>query len=130
MKKSKIIIVISLCLVIALFVSSYLVYNSLFPLAPPIEVPDRNQIISVTYILPDGTITENEYDMDFAPKVDVLAYLEHARPTRIMSVNDSPDVADYYTISYVCVEKTYTYYLYESNGKNYAEIPYVGVYEV
>ena len=130
MKKSKFIIIASCVFVIALFVSAYLVYDRIFPKAPTVEVPDKNLIISMTWVLPDGTITESEYDAAFLPRFDFLARLEHAIPTRIMSANDVPDASEYYTISYVCEDKTYTYYMYETNGTIYAEIPYVGVYKI
>lgn len=133
MKKSKIIIILSLCFVIGLVVSACLVYNRLFPMAPPIDVPHIDEDMTIVWEYPDGTRTENTivdaiYIADGHKRF--LSKLSHSEPTRILSVNDRPNVAEYYVLSYICEDKTYTYYIYESKGKYYAEIPYVGVYEL
>ena len=133
MKKSKILIIASLIFVISIFVSCFLIYNSIFPKAPPIDVPHIDEDMTIIWENPDGTRTE-ETVVDAIYIADghkrFLSKLSNAEPTRIMSVNDYPDVAEYYKLSYICEDKAYTYFIYESNGALYAEIPYVGVYEL
>ncbi len=133
MRKSKIFVLVSLCLIIALFVSFFGIYNWIFPKAPPIEVPEPYQDMTIVQISPDGT--RSEYFVDGSLIVadghlSFLMLLENAEPTRIMSVNDYPEVPKFHTVSYICKDKTYTYYIYEDNGITYVEIPYVGVYEL
>lgn len=125
MKKSKIFIIVSLCFIIALIVSGYLIYTSLFPMAEQIESPHPDTILS--FSVKDNS--NNELSVD-----NVYSFYDcllNSKPTRIMSVNDYPDARPYYEV-YITTDdnKVYRYYLYHSNGKDYIEIPYVGVYEI
>lgn len=130
MKKSKIFIIVSLVFIISIFISCYLIYNSLFPKAPPIELPSLDQDIKMIFEYPDGTVDEILHENTFTGHSRFLGNLMRAKPTRIMSVNDYPAGEEYTKISFVCSDKTYTYYLYEKNGTTYVEVPYEGVYVI
>ena len=130
MKKSKIIIISCLIFVVLLFASAYLIYDSLFPKASPIDIPDLEQEQSIIVEIPDGTSYEDKHDGVLDTHRCILHKIQWARPTRIMSVNDYPTGEEYTKISCVCSDKTYTYYLYEKNGTTYLEVPYEGVYIV
>ena len=130
MKKSKIIVISCLIFVVLLFVSAYLIYDSLFPKAPPIEFPSLDQDIKMIFEYPDGTVEEILHESTFTGHSGFHDHLMRAKPTRIMSVNDYPAGEEYTKISFVCSYKTYTYYLYEKNGTTYIEVPYEGVYIV
>lgn len=123
MKKSRIFIIASLVLVISLFVSCFLIYNSIFPKAPPIASPHPDTVLSF----------EVKDNSDVLYSVSLLSFYDvllDAEPTRIMSVNDYPDTQYYYEVSIVAEGRHYRYFLYSSNGKDYIEMPYVGVYEI
>ncbi len=124
MRKSKIFILVSLCLIIALFVSFYGIYNRIFPKAPPIEPPHPDTILSVT------VKNHNEEKMNLD---DIYAFYDlilNSEPTRIMSTNDYPDTRPYYEVSISTENSYYRYFLYSSGGRDYIEIPYIGVYEI
>ena len=129
MRKSKIIVISCLIFVVLLYVSAYLIYDRLFPKAPPIDVPDFDQDMTIIVELSDGTYYEHTHGVLDTHRC-YLDKIHWAKPTRIMSVNDYPAGEDYTKISCVCSDKTYTYYLYEKNGTTYVEIPYEGVYIV
>ena len=130
MNKSKIIVVSCLIFVVLLYFSAYLIYNSLFPKAPSIELPSLDQDIKMIFEYPDGTVDEILHESTFTGHSGFYNNLMRAKPTRIMSVNDYPAGEEYTKISYECSDKTYTYFLYEKNGTTYVEIPYVGVYVI
>lgn len=124
MKKSKIFVLAVLFLFVIAFAFGYFVYDSLFPLSKQIESPHPDTVLS--YSAKDSNNTA--YMIDIYTFYD---FILNAKPTRIMSVNDYPDVRPYYE---VCVSATdnrfYRYFLYSSNGNDYIESPYVGVYEI
>ena len=123
MKKSKIVIIVSSVAIIALFISCYLIYNSLFPIAPPIVSPHPDTVQSFEVKDDSG----NTYSVDL---LSFYCFLLDSEPTRIMSANDYPDTRPYYEVSISNSERFYRYYLYTSGGQDYIEIPYVGVYEI
>ena len=125
MKKSNILIIASLCLVIGLVVSCYLAYDALFPMAEPVESPHPDTIL--LFSVKDNN--NNEFNVDnFYSFYDCLL---NAKSTRIMSANDYPDTRPYYQVCIIAGDnRVYRYYLYQSNGKDYLEVPYVGVYEI
>ena len=130
MIKSRIIVISWLIFVVLLFFSAYLVYDRLFPKAPPIDVPDFDRELTIIVELPNGSSYEDRHDGVLDTHRCYLDKIRLARPTRIMSVNDYPTGEDYTKISCVCSDKTYTYYLYEKNGTTYVEVPYEGVYTI
>lgn len=122
--KSKIFIIIVLLLFAALLVGAYLAYDTLFPVAKQIESPHPDTVLS--FSVKDNS--EKQYSIDINRFYDVIL---NSEPTRIMSVNDYPDTRPYYEVSISASDdRYYRYYLYSSNGKDYIEIPYFGVYEI
>ena len=123
MKKSKILIIVSSIFVVSIFVSCFLIYNSIFPKAPPIESPHPDTVLSFEV----KDYSDISYSVSLLSFYDVLL---DAEPTRIMSVNDYPDTQYYYEINIATESRNYRYFLYTSSGKDYIEMPYVGVYEI
>ena len=105
MKKKNTIVAITF-IFITVIVSGYYVYNNLCPVAKPIQHPPISGI-------------------DF---VRIATYISNSKPTRIMSVNDSPIIRPYYKIAVLTEIKTFNYYVYKNNNKVYIESPYEGVY--
>ena len=130
MKKSKIIVISALIFVVLLFISVYLVYNSLFPKARPIVVPDFDQYMTIIVEDSHGTFYDEHTHGVLDSHRCILDKIYFSKPTRIMSVNDYPAGEEYIKVSCVCNDRTYTYYLYEKNGTTYVEVPYEGVYIV
>ena len=93
----KIIIPIIIVVILAgLILGGYLLIDSLFPKADPINVPSASSVVSMTV-----KKNENRNDGDLREianaEVDrVLSKLSEAEPTRKISVQDSPDAKTYY----------------------------------
>ena len=127
----KIIIPIVVVVILAvLILGGYLIIDSLFPKAAPINVPSTNSVVSMTV-----KKNENRNDGDLREiandDVDsILSKLSEAEPTRKMSVQDSPDAKTYYEIAAKTDERTHYFYVYFDNGTCYVEIPYEGIYIV
>ena len=100
------------------------VLQSMFPVAPPVECPNVEEIISAS--------AGQNYDADVAVGMaEIQVWLDHIReaePTREWSVNDYPAVKSYYTIQIQARDRSYHYYIYTENGQVYVEAPYTGIY--
>lgn len=125
----KIIIPIIVVVVIAgLIGGGYLVVDSLFPKANPINVPSASSVVSITVVKNEMREVGELREISSADSEGILSQLSNAEPTRKMSVQDSPDAQTYYEIAVETSERTHYYYVYFENGTCYVEIPYEGVY--
>ena len=128
--KKIIIPIIVVVAIVALIGGGYLVMDSLFPKADPINVPSASSVVSIMV-----KKNENRNDGDLREIVSadidsILSRLAEAEPTRKMSVQDSPDAQTYYEIAVKTNERTHYFYLYFESGTCYVEIPYEGIYTV
>ena len=112
--------IILIIVAVVLVVSGYALVNRLFPKAPPLQILE-NGIISVSA---DGKeLTDKE-------KSDVIEALSKAKPTRRMSVNDTPTVQPYSVIVLTTKDRQYICFVYSEYGREYMEIPYEGIYSL
>ena len=125
----KIIIPIIVVVVIAALIGgSYLLIDSLFPKADPINIPSASSVVSMT-VIKNASRQNGEQKAIASTDIDgILSLLSEAEPTRKMSVQDSPDAKTYYEIAVKTDERTYYFYAYEEGGIYYIEIPYEGIY--
>ena len=107
-------------------VAVYSVYNGIFPKAKEMDYPDYSLIESITV----SKYGEPIYLSNEECK-DLYKYISTAKPTRIMSSNETPDVTPFYAVEIKTKDSLiYWYgYIYQQNEKFYFEIPYVGVYK-
>ena len=127
----KIIIPIIVVVVIAALIGgSYLVIDSLFPKADPINVPSASSVVSMTVIKNESRQNGEPREIASADIDSILSLLSEAEPTRKMSVQDSPDAKTYYEIAVKTSERTHSFYVYFESGTCYVEIPYEGIYTV
>ena len=127
----KIIIPIVVVVILAgLILGGYLMIDSLFPKADPINVPSASSVVSMTVKKNEDIKDEEPREIADADIDDILSKLSEAEPTRKMSVQDSPDAKTYYEIAVKTDERTHYFYIYFDNGTCYVEIPYEGIYTV
>ena len=100
--------------------------------APPPYLPNRTEITSVRVSsYPNMTLLSSSEEIDF-----VLAILFNATPTKIESVNDTPNAEDLYGIQILAGESSTLFYLYKRERylglvtQWYIEQPYRGIYEI
>ena len=128
--KKIVILVVALAIIAGLIIGGYLVIDSLFPKADPINVPSASSVVSMTVKKNEN---RNDGDLREIANADVdsiLSKLSEAEPTRKMSVQDSPDAQTYYEIAAKTNERTHYFYTYFENGTCYVEIPYEGIYTI
>lgn len=103
----------------------YVIYDGIFPKSEKLDYPDYSLIESITVSKDGGQIDLNDEECRALYK-----HISHAKPTRIMSTNETPDVTPFFTVEIKSRDiLTYRYgYIYQENEKFYFEIPYVGVY--
>ena len=127
----KIIIPIVVVVILAvLILGGYLIIDSLFPKADPINVPSASSVVSMTVKKNEDRKDEEPREIADADIDDILSKLSEAEPTRKMSVQDRPDAKTYYEIAAKTDERTHYFYVYFDNGTCYVEIPYEGIYTV
>ena len=126
--KKIIIPIIVIVILAALILGGYLMIDSLFPKADPINVPSASSVVSMTVKKNEDRKDEEPREIADADIDDILSKLSEAEPTRKMSVQDSPDAKTYYEIAVKTDERTYYFYAYEEGGIYYIEIPYEGIY--
>ncbi len=124
MKKIFILLLIVILLII---IGGYYWYLKNFPLAPPIELPQINNIEKVEiYNGIDTFIITNEESI-----IEFVEYFNNAKPTRIMSVNETPNKKTYFEVQFKSTNgKDYKSYVYNENNKWLLEQSYHGVYIV
>ncbi|MCR4905511.1 MAG: DUF5301 domain-containing protein [Clostridiales bacterium] len=127
-KRTKILSLIAAILVLTGLAAFIGGLHILFPKAPPVRLPKDYERIIVT---PFGSAEEETLAREDAELL--LDILRKAKPTRRMSVNDTPNTKNYtaFTIHTPNGETPYArFYLYEGNGRLMMEIPYGGIYLV
>ena len=122
MKKVWIIIIIVLSSLIS--IGGYCIFDSIFPIAEPINYPSEDTIISIL-LTPNN---DNSITIEASSFEDISRNICNAKATRKMSVNDYPTVEVYYTIKVNTSTREYRYYIYTENSQVYIEIPYQGIY--
>ena len=123
MKKALIIMVITVLLLA--IIGGYLILDRMFPIADPIDLPAKETITSITLTDNNG----NTLMVETSTIDEILKSITDVKPTRIMSVNDSPAVKNFYSIEIRTDTRQYRYYLYAENLQVYIEDPYTGVYQ-
>lgn len=116
--------IIAFVTVFVISIAGVAVFDGIFPKAKPISFPSAENITSFC-------VKEKNSASTAIPKADwerFLAEMRTVRPTRKMSVNDTPAVKNFYTIDISAAGQLYRYYVYRENSQVYVEIPYEGVY--
>ena len=127
----KILIPIIIVVILAgLILGGYLVMDSLFPKADPINVPSASSVVSMTVIKYESRKNGEPREIASADIDSILSLLSEVEPTRKMSVQDSPDAKTYYEIAAKTSERTHYFYVYFEGGTCYVEILYEGIYIV
>lgn len=131
-RKNRIILYVSIVAVMIFLIFlgavGWIVYDSMFPIAKPIEQFRMETLES--FIMYDEenkeiTISETELEM-------LIAYINDAVPTRDWTKNEVPYVSPYYVVEIEVVggKHVFRYNIYEEEGTAYIEEPYNGVYEI
>ena len=128
--KKIIIPIIVIVILAALILGGYLMIDSLFPKADPINVPSASSVVSMTVKKNEDRKDEEPREIANADIDSILSHLSEAEPTRKTSVQDRPDAKTYYEIAAKTDERTHYFYVYFDNGTCYVEIPYEGIYTV
>ena len=108
----------------------YLIIDRLFPKAAPVNVPSSSSVMLMTVKKNEGRKDEEPREIANADIDDILSQISAVKPTRKMSVQDTPDAKTYYEIAAKTDERTHYFYIYFDNGTCYVEIPYEGIYTV
>ncbi|MCD8145306.1 MAG: DUF5301 domain-containing protein [Oscillospiraceae bacterium] len=99
-------------------------FNYLFPKAGAIQVPETENITSMTLDYSDSDtgipISEQYYE-------NLLEWIHNAEPTRIQPMNDHP-AGVYYSILIEATDREYCYFVFEEGDRIYIELPYEGIY--
>lgn len=106
--------------------SGIYLFNTIFPKAAPINLPQIEDIVSVSLSdsNSDQTVPLREEDME-----QLLGYLSEGKPTRQNAMDDHPTERTYYGISVQTDIREYRYFIYEKGRQIYIEVPYEGIYE-
>lgn len=122
----KVIFIISISIVAAILIGAGILYNDLFPLAHPIELPLAPEISSIEIKKGNGISIYSEKE----EISKILTYFSSARRTRELVIHDEPVLVDYYTVRFLGSEESeYTSFIYHKNSKWYIEQPYYGIYK-
>ena len=95
-------------------------------LPDPLEVPEANDVIQVSVTRGDKTTTVK----DKIWIAEILYGLADSTPTNKYSIQDNPQVDNYYKLDFREEDDTTTVFIYEDKGVCYAEVPYTGIYEI
>lgn len=117
---------IGLIILIGVFAGAIHLFNAIFPKAAPINLPQIEDIVSVSLSdsNSDETVPLRDEDME-----QLLQYLSAGKPTRQTAMNDSPTERTYYGISVQTGVREYRYFIYKKGEQIYIEVPYEGIYE-
>lgn len=104
---------VGLVILIGVFVSGIYLFNTIFPKAGPISIPQAEDVVSVSisYSNSDQTVLLHEEDME-----QLLQYLMESAPTRQRAINDYPTERTYYGISVQTDVREYRYFIYEKTA--------------
>ncbi len=123
----RIIIIIAIFILVVVIIGALILYNNIFPLAKPIELPIVNQVYAVE--IKKGNST-SKY-IDDKEILEVWNCFFNAKPTREMVAHDIPIISEYYTVNFFSEEeRLYTSFIYNKNSEWYIEQPYYGIYEI
>jgi|LSQX01.3.fsa_nt_gb hypothetical protein len=109
-------------------IGSIIAYNHVFPKAESIQFPNIEKISTIE-------ISKNSLDIKYTDNetiVTIASFFKNAKPTRKVSVNESPYVKEYYIVNIITEDSSrfYSSYIYQENSKWYIEQPYWGIYEI
>lgn len=94
--------------------------------ANPITVPSADDVISITVISDEESVT---YD-DTEWIAQVISDISDSKPTNKQSVQDVPQVESYIQLDLRLGEGTSTLFIYKDGENCYIEQPYQGIYEI
>ena len=103
----------------------YIAFDHTFPEAGPVPVPATDEITSIRFCKEwagSDEVEEEHYSW-------ILESIAKSKPTRKMSVNDTPAAKPFYSLTIDTPDRTYRYYLYTESSQFYLECPYEGIYE-
>ena len=117
---------IGLIILIGVIAGAIYLFNTIFPKAAPINLPQTEDIVSASLSDSDSdqTVPLRDEDME-----QLLQYLSEGKPTRQTAMNDSPTERTYYGISVQTDVREYRYFIYKKGEQIYVEVPYEGIYE-
>ena len=116
--------VIAISVLIFAVIGGYALFESMFPMAEPLEYPSADEVTAITVEAKEGgavTLGQEEYE-------NLIEGIRDAEPTREWSVNDYPTEKSYYTLSLSTDGRLYRYFVYRDGGRVYIESAYEGVY--
>ena len=96
--KKIIVPIIAIVILAGVILGGYLIIDSLFPKADPINVPSVSSVVSMTVKKNEDRKDEEPREIANADVDSILSKLSEAEPTRKTSVQDSPDAKTYYEI--------------------------------
>lgn len=115
---------VTIVVLLVLFWTVISAINFLAPLAPPAPELSSDIFYEITY-------EDRLLYLDLNELEQFVEYLQDAKPTRELSVNDTPTQKTYYKIDvYNNTDSLWRFFIYEYGGKAYYEIPYTGIYKV
>ena len=121
MKKKSVIIAVVLTTVL---IGTYAVFDSIFPRAAAITVPNKESVVAISLVRDD----DRSVTVDEAEHEQFLQNIAKARPTRKVSVNDRPYAKNCYIIKIDEPGREYRYFIYMDGHRAYIEIPYIYIY--
>lgn len=143
---------LTIVVVLILLLITVKMVNFLFPLAPPAPELSSDMFYEITYEdmliyldlneleqlldsqqepVPRSSNQPESIFLDHDELEQLIDYLHDAKPTRELSINDTPTQKPYYKIDvYNNTDSLWRFFIYEYGGKAYYEIPYTGIYKV
>ena len=98
-------------------------FDRLYPLAGPIQVPEADEVLSASLVCSEGGKSTP------LAAGEVEALLAAAQPTRGQALEDVPTQEPWYGLDLRTQEREYRYFFCEKYGRFYLEVPYEGLYE-
>ena len=123
MKRKRILTAALLVVFLAIAISGYFVFDYSFPFARPITYPSIDDVTAISIYCEDKHSVI--FSHDFA---EIITSIGNSKPTRRMSINDTPAVSPHYRVEVQTGDPTFNYYIFEEPNKVYIERPYDGIY--
>jgi len=121
--KRKVVGIIALILLFSLIAGGWYMFNEIFPKAPPIRVPNAEEIRSISVAVNNDV----EFEIEGVDLEELFEHIKNVKPTREQSVNDYP-AKEFFRIEVQAPEMEYRYFVYERGNQVYIEMPYEGIY--
>ena len=121
--KRKVFGIIVLILLFSVIAGSWYMFNDIFPKAPPIRMPNVEEISSISVAVNN----DEEFEIEGVDLEELFEHIKSAKPTREQSVNDYP-AKPFFRIEAQTSEMEYRYFIYERRDQVYIEMPYEGIY--